>query len=545
MSEEHATGLPDSYAASVPDSLTTATGEDVQVAKEPTRASHGDNDDDTRSLAVENISDDDIPAESWNQFTKATVLLSFAKLASIFVVLIFVVVRNFLEDDEIETLRQFLVELGIAVMWWVLLGIFVVGVITTIVSAIMWRHMRFALVADGIHMRSGVFVKKHEHVRWDRIQSVEVEQNLLGRLLKQGMVTVENAGGDQGKTRLGLLTLAECEALRQFVLEASNDARRGKVPDLGEWRAFVGTTTNELPIYRLTSKRTIISTLMSMSTVVGVLSLAFTIVMGVVTDGFAWVPTLFLVLGALWNAAKTLAKQWGTAVYLAHNGVRVRSGLVSLFAQTIAPGRVHAIQINQPLMWRPFGWWKLEVMTPSSSVINLEDASRDSVIIPVGTREEVERMLWVILPDLGVDDVHAFLDEAFEGRGSSLMFTAAPERSRWLDPIAWRSNGIALTRTAAVLRWRGFWRATVTLTLHEHVQALNLDQGPLERKLNVANIVFQGVSVMNTVSRQTHLTLEDAQSILGQEQELGKDRRAHAEKESLEVWRARVGASPA
>ncbi len=479
--------------------------------------------------------------EEWYHFTKSTVLLSFAKLWSLAIVFIYVTVKNFLEQDTINSLRDFLARIGWAVAWWILLSLLVVGILVTIVSAIMWRHMRFALLSDGIHLRKGVFIKQHLHVRWDRIQSVEVEQNLLGRLLKQGSVTIENASSNsEGKLRLRMLRLQDCYALRSSVLHTSGEVRRGLPPALGSWRNFGVRAENELVTYRLSVGRLVGASLLHVSTFFALIWLVGTITIAVITDGFAWIPTLLLLLSSLRSGISTLMKSWGVTVTLAHNGVRTRSGLISTYAQTIAPGRVHAIEIHQRLLWRRCGWWKFEVTIPGGKVVSSESPVGDSLLIPVGTREEIERMLWVILPDLGVDDIPAFLEEAFTGSGSSFLFTNATESARWFDPIGWKANAIALTRTAVVMRWRGIFSTSIKFLLHEHFQSAGISQGPLQRRAGLADLSFHTVTptVSCTIS---NLNVADVISTIESEDSLSKERRARAEKESLQVWRTRVG----
>ena len=43
------------------------------------------------------------------------------------------------------------------------------------------------------------------------------------------------------------------------------------------------------------------------------------------------------------------------------DGIRLRHGLLETRSQTIPPGRVQAIRIQQGLLWRAAGWWRVEV----------------------------------------------------------------------------------------------------------------------------------------------------------------------------------------
>src|ERR1051325_9487926 len=44
----------------------------------------------------------------------------------------------------------------------------------------------------------------------------------------------------------------------------------------------------------------------------------------------------------------------------AHDGLRLRSGLIALTAATTRPGRVQAVRMVEPLLWRLLGWCRAE-----------------------------------------------------------------------------------------------------------------------------------------------------------------------------------------
>ncbi len=47
---------------------------------------------------------------------------------------------------------------------------------------------------------------------------------------------------------------------------------------------------------------------------------------------------------------------FGFTVAEARDGLRLRFGLTSHRSQTVPPGRVQAVRIERPLLWRPWGW---------------------------------------------------------------------------------------------------------------------------------------------------------------------------------------------
>ena len=43
------------------------------------------------------------------------------------------------------------------------------------------------------------------------------------------------------------------------------------------------------------------------------------------------------------------------------DGIRVGFGLLSTSNETLPPGRIHSVQVSQPLLWRLPGWWEIRV----------------------------------------------------------------------------------------------------------------------------------------------------------------------------------------
>ena len=496
-----------------------------------------------------------MPAESnvvpdrelrWHRFNRATMIGTALQLWVLALVIAFAFAQHTVEEGGLRALWTLLT--GLPMVWvWRGVGILAgVAVLTVIGAAVRWRFMRFALASDGIHFRSGVLIKKHVQMRWDRVQSVEVEQKLFARMLRMGSVSIDSAGGKSEKLTLGLLTLDQCHALRQTILDAQGDARGGRAVVVHEWLdgmaglSGAGEGSVEAPVYRLETKRLLTIMVLSPAALTGLLSLAASIWLTYQLSEFAAIPLFFVAAGAVVNWFRAMSKRWGTEVFLAANGVRSRSGLFSTFAETLPPGRVHAIEIYQPVLWRRFDWWVLRVTAAGKSATDSDGETVDSVIIPAGTRDEVLRMLWVLVPNLGVEDELGFLDETLDGSGGSMRFTPAPSSSRWLDPFGWKRNAISLTQTAVVMRWGGFWRRSMRVVLHDHYQSLAVTQGPWERRLGLASLRVRTVAgTVNTT--QTHLGVEAAEHLLWVESAMGKERRALAERESLEMWRARVG----
>lgn len=116
-----------------------------------------------------------------------------------------------------------------------------------------------------------------------------------------------------------------------------------------------------------------------------------------------------------------------------------------------------------------------------------DDAEERSVLLPVGTYEDVLAVLSVVLPDPGTSDARVFFAAAINGRDEDHGFIISPPRIRPLSPLAQRRQGYAVTETALVAR-SGALHLTTAIVPHERTQGIRLHQGPLARRFGVADV---------------------------------------------------------
>ena len=106
------------------------------------------------------------------------------------------------------------------------------------------------------------------------------------------------------------------------------------------------------------------------------------------------------------------------------DGLRLRGGLVALTAETIRPGRVQAVRMIEPLLWRPFGWCRLEVDVAGKQKREGEGAVEGKqlrAVLPVGSRALALDLLARILP------------------GTPTERLRPPRRARWKSPLRYRN----------------------------------------------------------------------------------------------------------
>jgi len=204
-------------------------------------------------------------------------------------------------------------------------------------------------------------------------------------------------------------------------------------------------------------------------------------------------------VGYLSYAWNRLRSGWGFRACATPAGIRLRYGLTDAVSVTLPPGRVHAVELSRNILWRSRDWWGVRVMLAGREGEGGDDVrSQASRLLPVGTRTDALRALWLVVPDLGVDCPDRLLASALDGRGSPTgtpepgWTACAPRRSRWLAPLGWRCQAVALTSTCVVIR-RGRWRRRVTVVPYPRIQSLRLRQGPVARRLGLAGVLLNMV----------------------------------------------------
>jgi putative membrane protein len=180
-------------------------------------------------------------------------------------------------------------------------------------------------------------------------------------------------------------------------------------------------------------------------------------------------------------------QQYRLTVAEGPDGLHLRGGLVALTAEVIRPGRVQALRLVEPLLWRPFGWCRVEVDIAGRQKRKGEgEAQRGQlhVLVPVGTRALGMELVDRLLPD----------------RPREL--SRPPRRAFWKSPfrypaLSWGRSDTCVATTSGRLR-----RVTCWVPL-EKVQSLRQVQGPVQRRLRLASVH------VDTAGRSAHATLRD------------------------------------
>lgn len=381
-----------------------------------------------------------------------------------------------------------------------------------------WRFHTFRITGDDVEVRSGILFRTHRRAPLDRVQGVNLTRPMVARLLGAAKLEVVGAGLDSN-VKLEYLSTANAEAVRADILRLASGRQLARVADAAgsagaggaaaRGRAAVAAVSAGLTglidgaeqpvaepasVVHIPPGRLIGSRLLSGSTL-WLLLLAGAIVVGSVVGTpwvlFSLVPTI-LAFGAYWF--RTIARALRYAIAPTPSGVRITFGLFTTVTETLPPGRVHAFEIRQPLLWRPFGWWAIRVNRLSGRAASDAQSQQFADVLPVGTRDDVERVLRLFLPGISADQWQELVVHGLLGpHDDADPYVTTPQRAWWLRPLSWRRNGVLLTSDAVLLRRGMIWRSLVILPL-ARLQSVALSQGPVDRGRRVANLTGHTVA---------------------------------------------------
>lgn len=358
----------------------------------------------------------------------------------------------------------------------------VVAGVSVGIAFLSWRMTGYAVTGSTLFLRRGVLMRQRRQVRLDRLQGVDVQQPLLGRLFGLAALKLELAAGKEATTTLSYLTLADARTLRDELMALSGrrtvvDPETGAVvPDQPERMLLA------VPTERVLQARLLESSLGVIGLVVYVL--AATVVVLVIADqGLAVLlaamapvgPWLLAIGGVL---VTRFLQEANFSLAESPDGLRIHSGLLSLNHRTIPERRVQGVHVRVPLMWRIPGWARLTVDVAGS-------------VASATGGDKYQPAVNTLVPVASVHDVRAVFTRVSGVELDQVPLTPVPRRARWLDPFAagWMAvglaDGVAVTRT-------GWLQRKTAVVPFARVQSVRAVQGPVQRLLGLASVHVDG-----------------------------------------------------
>lgn len=380
-----------------------------------------------------------------------------------------------------------------------------------------WVRTTFWIEADELRVDTGVISRQSRRIRIDRLQGVDIVQPFVARLLGLAELRMDVAGGSSREGSLAYLSLAEAHRLKDLLLARRDELGAGGAPapaPSGEAAAVEGEAApgpTPLPAPRASVAERQIARVDLSTLLVSILLSGETITLVLVSLGLfaafagtgqwlgfsAMVPVL---LGFGLALFRRFSVNYGFTVSETPAGMQVRRGLFGVSSQTIALSRVQGVLVTEPWLWRRLGWARLDVSIAGYGSGMDNDGPAPSTVLPVGDRRVVHALARHVLQ--GLDP------EAVEVR-------PVPRRARWLDPVGYRFLGVGTDERLVVSREGRFGRRTHAAP-QERVQSLRITQGPVQRRLGLADVHVDSPPGPTSV-RARHRDAAEARRLFGVE----------------------------
>lgn len=203
-------------------------------------------------------------------------------------------------------------------------------------------------------------------------------------------------------------------------------------------------------------------------------------------------------------------------------GVTLRYGFTGTHTQNVMVERIQALAVEQPILWRAFGWYRIKMTIAGIGIEKNENQKlvTRNVALPVGNKQETLMVLHLLLPALDEGQAQVLLDTANgslnsqKPQGPAMIVT--PSSARWMDLLTWKRNGVTTvgytagsvqastridsdaarssvgehTRGDLLLIRGGYFIRTLSIVPVSRLLSVSWGQGPLQRAFGCASVHF-------------------------------------------------------
>jgi putative membrane protein len=366
---------------------------------------------------------------------------------------------------------------------WPQLG---VGALLVLGGVVSWLVTRWRIEDDDLRIETGLLRRQSLRFPLAQVQAIDVVRPGLARLFSVAELRLRMAGSSGTTARLAYVAEHEVEPLRDQLLALARGAR------IHEGAPAEPASVEERVLATVATRPLIASIVLENWWLVVVLAglvAGFAVSPGTGAQilggsGFVWAVSLVTFLWRRFN------QQYRLTVAEGPDGLHLHGGLVALTAEVIRPGRVQAVRLVEPFLWRPLGWCRVEVDVAGRQRSKGEGAAQRGqlrTLLPVGSRALGLELVERLVPD----------------RPREL--SRPPRRVVWKSPIRYRALSWGRSETC-VAATSGRLRRVSSWVPLQKVQSLRHVQGPVQRRLGLASVH------VDTAGKSVHATLRDRDS---------------------------------
>jgi putative membrane protein len=434
------------------------------------------------------------PEAEWKRLHPATPLLKggiafVAVLGFIFASFRERIVETAVGSPDVDNVVVEIYERG--QLGWALAIVVAVLLVGVIAFALSWLMHRYRISAEAVEVKSGILFRTNRKARLDRIQDIVITRPTLARLFGAARLELSVAGQDS-TVQLSYLRGGEVELLRQEILRLAGSRVPAELAvDQSAAPEVAADSLVKIPTMRLVGSILMRGMTLGFVLVVGGL-IAGTVLDEELTFALLLVP---VILGGIGYFYSHLTRSLRFSIAGSAEGVRIGYGLLTLSNDTLPPGRIHAIEAYQSVLWRPLGWWAVRINRAGHGPHHAR-SKQSAIVLPVGRLADVERVLALLLPASTVLETSGTIRAGLYGTGrrptvpespGSIEFIGAPARAFWLRPLSWRRTAFAVTPDEVLIR-RGWLSRSFVVVPLARLQSLDFRQGPVRRRFALAQL---------------------------------------------------------
>ena len=373
------------------------------------------------------------------------------------------------------------------------------------------KKYEYRLDGDTFDIYSGVLSRREREIPFDRIQNVDIAQNVIQRVFGIAELRLETAGGGgESEARLRYVSREEATRLQELISRRKRGDTSERDPGARDDILFE-LDNRELGILGLTSANV---------RLLGLISGLFVIASPVAADQFSPRLGLLLLLGPvfavaglvfLWivSGVQAVLRYYGFKLYRHDEELRYKRGLLQQYDGTIPLSKIQTLMISENLLARAVGYGSLAIET--AGYAPGQDNNVESAV-PIAKREHVFELARTI-EDIGdpeftrppkrartryvarytiVVGVLTGISYALQRFTGRVPFWYATAALLVLVPVAahlkWRNLGYCVG-DRYVISQHGFWTRRTTIVPYYRVQTVSSSQNVFQRRRDLATLV--------------------------------------------------------
>lgn len=374
------------------------------------------------------------------------------------------------------------------------------------------RRYQYGITEDTFDIHSGVFSRREREIPFERIQNVDIAQNVVQRAIGIAEVRLETAGGGGSEARLRYVSRGEATRLQELISERKRGERTEREPG-AEHDLLFELDRRELAILGVTSAN---------FRLLGLIVLALSVIASPVaaqqTSPRVYVLLLFgpavavggIVLLWLLSGVQAMLRYYGFRLTRHGQELRYERGLLQQYTGTIPLSKVQTLMVRENVLARAAGYGSLVIETagyaPGQDGGSVESAvpiaKRDRVFELANTIEGIEdvsferppkraRTRYVARYSIVVGILTAILGAVHLRTGDlGLWFLGA---SLWVlvPPAAhlkWKHLGYYHDDRHVITR-SGFWTRRTTVVPYFRVQTVSDSQNVFQSRRDLGTLV--------------------------------------------------------